>query len=568
LGSDKAHLTVLSGNKKAWPVYLSIGNIKSRVRNKLNSGAWVTIAHIPIVEFENDTNIRTTLQSRFFHQCMRIVIDSLIDAGKDGVHLTDAKGHVRNCFPRLAAYIADYPEQILVNVAALNNSPTSIAGYEELDNPTPLPPRTRNWIVQQIGRVTALVDPQAVEAYTNVAKKYGLNGVHKPFWIDLPNYEPENAIAPDILHGCLRFWRDHPLKWMRKLIGKEEFNRRLRSLQPVVGYRHFKSGINSLHQWTGRDDRELLRVALAVVAGAPAIDDDVIKALRGINDFIYLAQYRSHTDSTLSELDRSLGEFHDLKDVFIQNGARKHKKRQVDGFKIPKLSALGQYSRFVTELGSCPQFSTEIVERCHQPMLKDAYRATNRRDFAWQMCRYLNRREHAEHFQEFLNWATTCPVEALSSTSDYTQMVDAFPSQPLSLHQSRSRITLLKTPPIRNRTAETIATSYRLRDLNAAIADYMELVNNPTLRRSSHRRASLNVRIPACTMDVWHRLRIHLGTTQGEDEEILSHVVQALPPSESLPYGRCDAVLVHEGRDTPDIGLQGEANQFARVSAI
>ncbi|PVF91462.1 hypothetical protein CPB86DRAFT_687103, partial [Serendipita vermifera] len=217
LGSDKAHLTILSGNKKGWPVYLSLGNIKSCVRNRINSGAWVTIAHIPIVKFENDCG---TLQSRLFHQCMRIIVDSLVDAGHSGVQLTDSRGHVCHCFPRLAAYIADYPEQILVNVTATNNSPTSIAGYEDLDNPTPLPLRTREWILQHIDRITALVDPQDIESYTAVAKGYGLNGVHRPFWVDLPGYEPENIMMPDILHGCLRFWRDHPLKWIQRIVGK------------------------------------------------------------------------------------------------------------------------------------------------------------------------------------------------------------------------------------------------------------------------------------------------------------------------------------------------------------
>ncbi|PVF95369.1 hypothetical protein CPB86DRAFT_865506, partial [Serendipita vermifera] len=565
LGSDKAHLTVLSGNKKGWPVYLSIGNIKSQVRNKINSGAWVTIAHIPIVKFEDDPKICGTLQARLFHQCMHIIMTSLVTAGRSGVRLTDSQGHVCHCFPRLAAYIADYPEQTLVNVAAANTSPISIAGYEDLDSHTPLPLRTRDWILQQIEDITASVDPQDVESYTAVAKVRGISGVHRPFWVDLPGYEPETIIVPDILHGCLRFWRDHPLKWIQRLVGKTEFDKRLRVLQPVVGHRHFKNGIIAIHQWTGRDDRELLRVAVAVAAGAPGIDGSAITALRAINDFIYLAQLRSHSDETLGLLDKALEAFHDTKKVFIESGARRYKNREVDGFKIPKLSALIYYGMLVIEKGSCPQYSTDVTERCHQPFLKDAYRSTNRRDFAWQMCRYLDRRERVEHFREFLDWATnppplstitSCPPDPYSLNEQ--EMYGASLVQPSSSSQQpRSRITLLKTPPTKNLSLEAISRLYQLRDLTAAIADYLELIDNPALPRSIERRAPLNVRIPGCAMDAWERLRIHLPTVQDEDEEGPSRAVLAYPPSSTYPYGRCDTVLIHEGADAQRVGVQG-----------
>ncbi|KAF8425423.1 hypothetical protein BGX38DRAFT_1081430, partial [Terfezia claveryi] len=34
LASDQTHLTNFSGDKKLWPLYMSIGNIKSTIRNK------------------------------------------------------------------------------------------------------------------------------------------------------------------------------------------------------------------------------------------------------------------------------------------------------------------------------------------------------------------------------------------------------------------------------------------------------------------------------------------------------------------------------------------------------
>jgi len=41
---DAAHLANFSGNGKVWPLYMTIGNIKSSIRNKPTSHAWVPVA--------------------------------------------------------------------------------------------------------------------------------------------------------------------------------------------------------------------------------------------------------------------------------------------------------------------------------------------------------------------------------------------------------------------------------------------------------------------------------------------------------------------------------------------
>ncbi|CAG8741761.1 7144_t:CDS:2, partial [Acaulospora colombiana] len=198
LGSDKTHLTVFAGDKKAWPLYLSIGNIKSSVRNKPRNRAW----------------------------CMSVILEPLKHIPTNGLPMTDSVGAVRLCFPRLAAYLADYPEQVLINVARSNASPTTTASYRNLGDPFLFPPRTRDYIVQAISQVKAKVDPANVGAYQRAAKKIGLNGVDQPFWKDLPGYMPNVCVAPDILHGVHRFWRDHVLDWVINLVGAEELDRR------------------------------------------------------------------------------------------------------------------------------------------------------------------------------------------------------------------------------------------------------------------------------------------------------------------------------------------------------
>jgi hypothetical protein len=360
LGYDSTCLTNFSGGKKAWPVMMSIGNIHSEIRNSPSKRAWVLIAYIPIVDFLDDDKIRTTLQNRVFHQCMEIVLQPLVKYADTSFLMTDSVGATRGIYPILAANICDYPEQCLTTCASYLSSPVTTARYSDLGSDTPFPPRTREWILSQIQHASAEADPNDVKAYMKAAKERGLNGVHLPFWRHLPKYSPEIAVSPDIMHGLIKCFHDHILQWSLKLVGAEEYDRRLRALQPVIGYKHFKSGIKHLSQMTCREHRELQRTHVTLVAGSPNITPKVLQNVRAYCDFSYLAQYQYHTSDTLQYLEEALQAFHRTKDEYLRLGARK-----ADHLRIPKLYAMLLYSQHIREMGSSSQYSTEIVESLH-----------------------------------------------------------------------------------------------------------------------------------------------------------------------------------------------------------
>jgi hypothetical protein len=493
LGSDKAQLTVLSGDKKAWPLYLSIGNIRSRIRNCPSRNAWILIGYIPVVHFDDNRDLQGTLINRLFHQCMAIILQSLVKPGRFGMHMADAAGNVRKYYPLVAAYLADYPEQILINVAAGNASPVTLAGYDELGDPEPSPPRTREWILQKIEDICAIVDPADIKKYLNEAKDAGLNGVNEPFWKDLPRYQPELAICPDILHGVLRFWRDHIFLWAQRLVGVAELDRRIKVLQPIVGFKRYPKGVANMAQWTGREDRELQRILIAVVAGAPNIDAKVMRSLRAFHDFIYLVQYRSHSDVTLGYLSDALKTFHRTKDVFIEKGVRRGKSGIIDHFCIPKLAALHTYITHIPEMGTSPQYSTEITEACHRPMAKDAYKATNHKDYVEQMCRFLDRNEKIRAQREFITWAKLeIPRRELrASIADFSpryqdqsmeilrRMQDAELKEQERRTRPRKRgLWLTEKPKRMYGDLSTLCDEYLLPDLKSAINSFLGLSPN------------------------------------------------------------------------------------------
>jgi Plavaka transposase len=524
------------------------------------------IAYIPHVLFLEHKSIRTTLTSRLYHQCLEIVIQSLIQPGRTGVEITDAAGNVRLGFPLVAGHIGDLPELQLVSICAKYSSPFTTAGFHDLGDSVPRRPRTSRWIISKIEDACRQADPEDVEEYQAAASQLGLNGVHLPFWRDLPHYQVGSCVCPDILHGVLRFWRDHPLQWSLPLVGEEEYDRRLRSLQPVSGYRHFRAGIQHLSQWTGREDRELLRTHVALICGPPKVSSIVIRNQRAFCDFAYLVQYQSHNETTLGYVETALGTFHSTKHVYIQLGVRKGKKGVINHFNIPKLNNLLQFVPHIREMGSSPQFSTEIVETLHRSQAKVPYRSTNRKDYVRQMCNRLDCAERIAHRLELIQWCRDTQEQArreamfqlytpryrqilASRYDEYSQEHDPKQVVPLKTRISQSRLWLALKPYRHRQDVITIAHEYQLEDFSSTLRTFLQSCRHPEDDLSD-----LEVRY----IDVWRKLRIRTVDVQDDEKVTLEHAIQAEPPSPLLPYGRCHCVLIHVGNDVETTGLEGE----------
>lgn len=538
---------------------MSLGNISSDIRNKPSHRCWILIAYIPIPIFTDPKSVHTALHHRLFHQCLATVLNSLIVPGQEGIDLVDSRGDVRCCFPRVAAYLADYPEQLLINIAAQWNSPVTTAGFAHLGNSRARPRRTKQWILSRIDRACEQADPNDIAAYTAAAKEFGLNAVNEPFWRHLPGYQPELVLAPDNLHGLFRFWRDHILQWIIKLVGEEELDHRLEVLQPMIGLRHFANGIKHLSQWTGREDRELQRIILASIAGAPKINSEALRCLRAFHDFLYLAQYRSHSPTTLKYLQISLRSFHTLKNIFITNGARCGKNGVISHFCIPKLAGLYQYIYHIPRMGSSIQFSTEVTENCHQVNAKRAYKATNRKDFFKQMCAYLNRLDTISLVEEVSMWylqSSHNSEDGLPSPTSFSafvqkmkQTVEKEARLEIRQKQRKSNGYIWRTirPDRINLSVDLLSQTYNLKDFRDQLLKY--IIDNPTPN---------GVNIATLKLDVWHQCRLQKPSIQDDDELADARTIQAIPPNgQKSRFGRCNCVLVTDGQDLPITGIAG-----------
>ena len=65
---------------------------------------------------------------------MQVVVKPLVSTGCNGIILVSGDGTVWRCFPILATYVGDYPEQVLVSLVKTGTCPICPAPCDNIND--------------------------------------------------------------------------------------------------------------------------------------------------------------------------------------------------------------------------------------------------------------------------------------------------------------------------------------------------------------------------------------------------------------------------------------------------
>ncbi|KAJ7129656.1 hypothetical protein C8R44DRAFT_830103 [Mycena epipterygia] len=479
LFSDKTRLSQQRGDKTAWPVYITIGNIAKDTRRKASSHATILLGYLPTPKLDCFSDATCSVAKyRLFHYCMGLIMQSLADAGTNGVEMTCADGFLRHVYPILAAYVADYPEQCLVACCMENRCPICKVLPKERGDHAPHPKRDVDEALDYINRYER--EHKNAQFKQDFGPTLGLRPV-QPFWAGLPHTDIFEAFTPDILHQLHKgAFKDHLVSWCTT---------------------------------TGGKHKEMEKVFAGLVAGHA--EPGVIKTATAVIDFIYLASLELHTTKSLAALDTALDVFHENKHIFLTLGARANQGH----FNIPKIHSMEHYTSMIRLFGSADGFNTEAPERLHIDYAKAGYRASNKKDYIAQMTlwftAYLAWCEASLHLKPHSTIPPTPTPPASIEPAEITR-IDA-PPKPVSPTTVVSVVAykIAKTHPteLRNIPASVIAdtTGINAQQFLPAVATHLQKLGSQFIPQSFDR------------FDLFKHITITLPS-------IRQNVVRASPP--------------------------------------
>jgi hypothetical protein len=453
VSSDETMLTDHSGDQKAWPMYLSIGNIESTVRSRPNMLAQILVALLPVPpKFSRGSSAKHQEESRLNQNFLAAVTKAILQPLlafqrttelEDGALWPCADGHLRRCWPILSSWLADHMEYANLMGVKYNACPKcylpveqfgSLIDPDELDN---------------YRRTAAIFQPKYA-SYCNLSKANDCDD--EPDDIDnddresrreledwfaahcarpvacvlwsLPHSDAYDLHRPDILHNIYLGMYQHVMRWIDGFLEEygrmEDFEAIWRAIPAYPEFRHPRRGYSQVSQWSGKEMRNFGRIlypALAAALHSPRasqrkVFSQVLACVRGLAYWCLVVQYPTQTTETINYLHDYLQEFHDNKNVFLS--FRKSKTAHTAAKKAKSTLKTEMQDR-LKAAGRPPKLS-----KVQRKQLEDAYSAAFEENSSFNFVKMhllLHYPESIERFGNLLHVSTE------SSESNHSIMV-------------------------------------------------------------------------------------------------------------------------------------------------
>jgi len=252
-----------------------------------------------------------------------------------------ADGFQRRCYPLSAAWVRDYPEQVMIAQVSYGSCPMC-----EIPKGAPMGHST----------CRVLDNPRDQHVYSELLDEtniYVLHTLHvhptrNQFW-QFPLCNVYRLWQPDELHQLLLGLVKDLLHWLLKFLKtrnvKDQFDNRFSAVPRYPGLQRFSTSFDSMNSssWQGKEIRGMIRT-LSVnctpildcskddgkTAAETASDEMVMGAVRALCEFSLLVSQQNHSDLSLTALDDELKRFYKKKGAFRNQKMLKSAKAKVD----------------------------------------------------------------------------------------------------------------------------------------------------------------------------------------------------------------------------------------------
>ncbi|KAJ3904129.1 hypothetical protein F5879DRAFT_1010080 [Lentinula edodes] len=547
LSSDKTTVSVITGNRVAHPLLISLANIDSDLLSKASLHLFSLLALLPVPKYiERKTSIRGLLENRLYHKCMDIVLELLKVTARIGCMMSDPVGQLRK---RLSFHES--------NVQKLWRLFTTSSPFIFDDS---------GHYRQHSGK----------EYFPSGSSCISTSSIVYPFWRDWALAEPCEFLTPEPLHHWHKMFWDHDAKWAIQAVGASHIDFRFSIHQPTVGYRHFQEGISSLKQ----------RYLIPVISGA--ISAKFVMAL---------CQAQRFSQASSLQVQTALKEFHENKSVILELKARVNPKgKPIDHWEIPKLEFMQSVEPSICASGPIMQWTADITEHAHITLVKDPARSGNNHDFEIQICQSLDRLDRVRSVDFRLEDVegdedeeedTELEITKISSTEKLVthlnpvskklfrsfrpkqnfflkaRLLKRAPSAPLPHCSFVDNVTGKISAFSLTQTIEEASRLYSLSDFRGACSDLIDRIKSGTkiFAVGDRRTGNTQSPLPFYRVKLWSRLRIQSRTYFNLDLLMDPHTIFSAPPGPGWEFGRQNAVIVNidQSFQWPRSSLEGHA---------
>ncbi|KAJ3715966.1 hypothetical protein DFJ43DRAFT_1134655 [Lentinula guzmanii] len=373
LGAEKTTVSVATGHVEYHPLYLTIGNITNEARRG-HRNAVIPIGFLAIPKYNNFR----VFKKKLYHQSIRAILISLEPAMTQPVVRRCPDGHFRRIIYELAAFIADYPEQVLLAGIVQGWCGHCDAPFHELDTGASTH-RTRELD-------TILLEEYGGEGRT-LWDNFGIDDDVMPFTAYFPRADIHEMLSADLLHQVIKgCFKDMLIDWVFEylVISKgesqaniimDDIDHRLAVVPAFPGLRRFPHG-RCFKQWTGDDSKALMKIFLPAVA--EYLPQDMLKCLSSFLNFCYLVRRSDIDETSLKAIKTSIESFHHYRNIFQTYGVREH-------FSLPRMHSIVHYPQLITDFGVPNGLCSSITESRHITAVKKPWRRSNHYNALSQM---------------------------------------------------------------------------------------------------------------------------------------------------------------------------------------